>query len=364
MEYIPYQTTVFKTIGDSLDNTAKQVLEPAVTAFVGALIPVATTGVALYLMVMGYMILTGAVQESFYTFLKQALKVLIVAAFALNADTYQHQVAETLRTLDIGLVQALGQSQDASIYQTLDRELSKGLGLVTNCFARAVDSGGVVSGLGSSLSWAFAGIIVALGAVAVPLIAAINILVAKMSLALVLAVGPLFIMCLMWPVTARFFDSWIAQSLNYVLTITLLTLMTTVAMKIFGVFIAKVDFTDSGVNPVIAGLEILIVGLVLGYLLLQAAGMASGLAGGMSLAAVSMRHLGGLAGAGMKVASALNPNKQKTRLDASTGQKSTQSRGKHLMDGNTVLNPRHRQAVRASLGKNWGKASGGEAKKA
>ncbi len=47
-------------------------------------------------------------------------------------------------------------------------------------------------------------------------IALFVVTLAKLFLTFVIAVGPLFILCLAWRPTARFFDSWLSMVLNAV----------------------------------------------------------------------------------------------------------------------------------------------------
>jgi len=56
-------------------------------------------------------------------------------------------------------------------------------------------------------------------------------------------------------------------------------------------------------------------------------------------------------------------NPVSTRRDLQSGMMASGRRLDHLVAGNTVLNPAYRQALRENLGKNWGAARGGTAKK-
>jgi type IV secretion system protein VirB6 len=353
------QAQVFTYLGMTFKAAADS-YGPATGQVIAAITPVATAGVALYLTVMGYMIITGAVQESFYSFLKQSAKIMLVAAFALNVDTYVHAVVGTLGSLESGLLSALslaGSDPHPNIYRTLDLSLTRGLNLVATCFEQVNHFGW--TNMGTALAWFFAGVVVALSAIAMTLICGANIVIAKCALVVVFSIGPLFIMCLMWPATARFFDSWFSQVLNYTFTVVLSAAFMSFALAAFNRYLSDANFDDSAVNPVLASLQILLLGLVLGYLLLQVPSMASGLAGGMSLSSVSWRTLLTPLRAGQRALGALNA--KSARRDLQTGHIEVASRGQHLIAGNTPLNPRYRQALLNGLGRNWGRAHGGKA---
>jgi type IV secretion system protein VirB6 len=348
---------IFTFIGDELQKVGDAFLGNAVPSIVAAITPVAIAGVALYFAVMGYMVISGAVQEPFWNFLKQGAKILIVAACALHADTYLKVVVESFRGLESGLMTAVA-GGGTSAYQVLDRALETGLDLVYVAFKHCNDAG--ISNLGASINWFVAGICVALGSLVITILAGVNVIVAKVALVVVFSVGPLFIMSLMWPVTARFFDSWFGVVLNYTFTSVLSAVVMSFGLSAFERYLKQANFDDSAFNPVVASVEILALGLVLGFLMLQVTSIASSLAGGMGLSSVGISFLSAPFRAAGSAARSINGNSK--RLDLKSGQMTDQSRAAHLKDGNTILNPRYRQALFAGLGRNWGRAQGGKAK--
>ena len=128
----------------------------------------------------------------------------------------------------------------------------------------------------------------------------------------------------------------------------------------FNGFIADVDLTGAGeYNPYLIGLQVFGLTLILSWIAMQAGGMASGLAGGVSSSALSLRQIA--SGATAPIRGAANVvNGQTTRRDMQSGQMVTAGRLNHLAAGNTVWNPAYRQHVMQNLGKNWGKAKGGD----
>jgi type IV secretion system protein VirB6 len=66
------------------------------------------------------------------------------------------------------------------------------------------------------LDLVFAAVVTAFGNVIFLCIALFVVTLAKLFLTFVIAVGPLFVLCLAWRPTARFFDSWLSMVLNSV----------------------------------------------------------------------------------------------------------------------------------------------------
>lgn len=356
---------VFQFIGESVKNATDVFVEPAASNLMFALQMLVLTGVTLYITMMGYAISTGAVESPFWTFVKQCVKIIIIAFFALTAEGYINGVMSAINGLESGLSQAMntGDGVPTSIYQVLDQSMGKGFALVKVCFQNADAAGW---DFGSVLGWTMAGVVVAAGTVLVAMLGGAIVIVAKFSLAVMFALGPLFIVSLMFPATARFFDSWFSQVMNYVLTIVIMAIVMTFAMSSYDAFLIKADFSgNSEINPMFAALQIGAVTGVLGWIILQAGGMASGLAGGVSMAAMGIRHLVSPISGGLSAAKSVGniANPVSTRRDLQSGSMVTARRASHMATGNTMWNPAYRQHVMQNIGKNWGKATGGSVKK-
>ena len=75
---------VFQFIGETVQNATNAFVTPAATNLMYALQMIAITGVTLYIVLTGYAISTGAIESPFWTFVKQCVKIVIIAAFALT----------------------------------------------------------------------------------------------------------------------------------------------------------------------------------------------------------------------------------------------------------------------------------------
>jgi type IV secretion system protein VirB6 len=178
------------------------------------------------------------------------------------------------------------------------------------------------------------------------------------------AVGPLFVLCLMFPITAKFFDGWFGQVLNFIFMAVILSLIMTFGMVAYDEFIKGVDLSGNGQqNPIMIGIQVLGLTAALAWIAMQAGNMASGLAGGVSLAAMSLRQVAALAAAAASVAGKaarpFNPLAQSTRLDPRTGHQTTASRAEHFAMGRTLWAPAYRQALKERMQQGWKKPEGG-----
>ncbi|MBS0225750.1 MAG: type IV secretion system protein [Proteobacteria bacterium] len=352
---------LFEFVGETVENAIAAFVQPAASNVMSAVSGTVLIGTTLYLAIMGYLIIAGYLSNPFWDVVKKCAKIAFIGAIALSAGHYMEWVVGGINGLQEGLAAALntgGADPGGSIYKTLDTSLDHAFDLVGQCFAKANDSGWDV---GSALGWWFSGAAIGLGAVLFTLIGGAIVITAKFALAALFAVGPLFIVCLMWPATARFFDSWFSQAMNYVFTIVLVAVFMSFGMAAFDRFIQGADVSGDGTNsPAFAALQILGIAGIFSYMLHQVGSLASSIAGGVSMAAMSLRQMalpvtttaraasGGLSSAGR----ILNPTSQ--RLDPISGLQTTSSRLEHIAFGRSYpLNSTYRQALRERRRQMW-----------
>jgi type IV secretion system protein VirB6 len=108
------------------------------------------------------------------------------------------------------------------------------------------------------------------------------IALSSIALAVLLALGPLFIGLLFFDATRRFFSAWIAQLANYAL-ITLLTVMVAaLLLHVVQSYAAQTAARGSAILTVDA-LNMMLIAVLVFLVLRQVMPIASGLAGGLAL---------------------------------------------------------------------------------
>lgn len=343
---------LFRFVGESVENAIAAFVEPAASNIISAVGGTALIGSTLYLAIAGALIIAGYLSNPFWDVVKSCVKIAIVGSIALNAGNYMSWVVGSIDGIQTGLAGALntlgGPSAD-SIYETLDKSLGNAFSLAGECFDHANESGW---DMGAALGWWFCGGVIGLGAVGFTLLGGAIIIMAKFSLAALFALGPVFIMCLMWPVTARFFDSWFSQAMNYVFTIVIASLFMSFALAALDRFVDGADVSGDGINsPLFAALQIVGCTGIFAYLLLKSSEIAGGLAGGASMAALTIRQMvspattaaRAVSGGASSMANIANPTSN--RLDPKTGHQTSSSRLEHLMQGRSIAFPAYRKAV-------------------
>lgn len=340
---------IFRFVGDSLANLSSNFIESASSGIIAAFTPVALASITLFITVYGYMVIAGKVSDPLPDLIVKLVKFALICGFALNAGNYTTYVVGALQGLESGLISAIGQNggNAESTYQLLDQSIGQAADLAGQAMEkfsekRFYDMAGWVP-------WLLTAFFIYAGMTLYFMVGGAMLVMAKFALGLVFGVGPLFVLSLLFPATAGFFDRWLSQVLTYIFTIVLLAAVLTMGITIFNHLIVNTVYDDES-NAAFIGLQILIVSGVLGFITMQVAGIASGLAGGAGLAALSMRQLmSPITNTARSAAAAINPTSN--RLDPRSGLQTSSSRAEHFAMGRSIMspNPAYRQALQERL---------------
>ena len=110
---------------------------------------------------------------------------------------------------------------------------------------------------------------------------------ARVALALLLAVGPVFIVLLLFEATQRFFEHWIAQLVNYALIGVLAVLTASLMLTVVEAYATQTAERGAAILTVDALDMLLVAGLVL-LILRQVMPIAARLAGGVALSSFGL----------------------------------------------------------------------------
>lgn len=245
------------------DNTAliAQVLEPAVV----------TLGV-LYVMVWGYLQLTGQIEEPFIAGMKRIITLAVILGCAINLWLYNTVIVDTffnapgqLAAVVVGAYDPVG---------IVDQILFSGSDVANLLFSKA----GILNG---NFAYYLAGAAVYFVVSLTALYTVFLLSLSRIALSILLALGPLFIALLLFQTTKRFFEAWVAQLANYAL-ITILTVLVAALMLRVVTVAANEAVSDGGsiqiANAVRVCLAAGLTFLVMRQVMPMAAGLASGLA--------------------------------------------------------------------------------------
>ncbi len=274
-----YQTHLTK-----LSNGLATYWQDVAADIIGAITPVAITLLTIYVTLWGWSMMRGVISEPITDGVGRIVRLSVITAVALNVGRYNLYLADMLWNSPDALarVVASGYSDGNTNMQFLDNLLGQfyDMGQAYNDKANA-DSG--VTGIPDLSLWLIGQAIWVAGML-ITGYAAFLLVLSKIALAILLAVGPLFILFTIFEPTKRFFDSWVGQALNYVFLVLLTAAAIKLIMAIIQIYLGAPDtvaaLKDPSVNQALPAIVFSIIGLLV---LMQLPSMSSALGGGVAI---------------------------------------------------------------------------------
>jgi type IV secretion system protein VirB6 len=274
---------MFSWVGSQFDSVLSTYVLGVVSALMTGIAPIVLTVMTLWVALYGWAVLRNEVPETLPVFAWKVFKIGLVLAFALQSGFYIANVSNTANALASGvastfLPSAANPATVATPYAILDTFNNKAGQLVLDLLKEA----GI-----TRLDLVFAAVVTAFGNVIFLCIALFVVTLAKLFLTFVIAVGPLFVLCLAWRPTARFFDSWLSMVLNSVV-------LTWFAFFALGLSVymgdamvqtvqAQGGFAGPTFNVVGEALKYCVVMILMAIICFQAPSLASALTGGAAV---------------------------------------------------------------------------------
>jgi type IV secretion system protein VirB6 len=248
--------------------------------------PGAIAMLTIYVLLWGAGIASGRINEPFSDGARRILRICAIVIFGLTAGTYQQDIADFFLNIPMEI---------ASLVVDKGADLSgstPGIAKVIDaCLQRGFDIGSEVWDYGSKkfglfhfsyIVYFFLAILIYIAVALIVGIATALVFIAYIALAILLAVGPIFILLAIFQATYRFFDAWLGQAVNFSVLFILVATAVTICFDLFEAYMRNLpngDPKEALVNMVkIVGATIAIVAA-----LLQTRGIASALAGGASM---------------------------------------------------------------------------------
>jgi type IV secretion system protein VirB6 len=238
-----------------------------------AIEPAAVTLAAIYIMIWGYLSLTGRIQEPIWEGVRRILAIGIVLGIGLRLWTYNDIAVDTFtRGPDQLAAAILGSSSTVSV---VDQIWIDG-----NLTAEQLLSKGSV--LNANFAYYLAGFLVYLLVGLTVVTTAFLLALSKVALALILALGPIFIVLLFFDATKRFFEAWVAQLANYALVTILATLAAALLLSVLRSY-TKNTASLGGAITIAEGARVCIASALVFLIMRQVMSISAGLASGVAL---------------------------------------------------------------------------------
>jgi type IV secretion system protein VirB6 len=241
-------------------------------AIAQALEPAIVTAATVYVMIWGYLQLTGKIEEPVMAGVRRIAVLTVILGGALNLWLYNAIIVDTFFNAPSELAgRIVGAFDPVNI---VDQILFTGDDAAT----LLLQKGGILQG---SPSFEIAGFAVYLmvGLTAIYTIFLLSL--SRIALSVLLALGPLFIALTLFETTKRFFEAWIAQLANYAFITILTVLVAALMLTLISTAAQQAVAAGGGIQIAQAVRVCLAAGLtflVMRQVMPMAAGLASGLA--------------------------------------------------------------------------------------
>lgn len=265
---------LFELVDDSLDTY--------ITSTAGDVIayitPIFTSLLIVWVAIWGYMMMFGKASEPLQDGVFRILRIGFIMALGLTVGTYMDIVVDVL---------AHGPEKIASVVTGAPGGATGAATILDTLFLRvfdvadqAWDKAGVMTGNpGMYLVAAF----ILIAGIAVTIVIAFLLLVSKIATTALLAIGPLFIIGLLFNATQRFFEAWLAQVINFGLMLVLGSAIGRMILELSQTFMDRMEGSGDLSNMWAAAVLVAFFALC-GLFLKQVPAMASALGGGVALA--------------------------------------------------------------------------------
>ena len=274
---------MFAWVGSKFDGILGTYVLSVVSALMAAITPIALTAMTIWVALYGWAVLRNEVSETVPTFLWKVFKLGLVLAFALQSGFYIANVSDTANALAMGvattfLPSGIDPATVSTPYVLLDKFNDDASAQVADIMKEA----GMFR-----LDLLVAAAVFSIGSVIFLCIALFVVTLSKLFLTFVIAVGPLFVFCLAWRPTQRFFDSWLSMVLNAVVltwfAFFALGLSTYMGAAMFKAIQDGGGFLGASFNVLGEATRYCVLMILMGIICFQAPSLASALTGGAAI---------------------------------------------------------------------------------
>lgn len=283
-------STFFSSLINSVDELTRDYVLDKAEAIMGSISGASTSLFVIYVAMWALAMMRGAIQEPVFDAVMRMLKIGIVTGLALTLGNYETFVYDFLWKAPDAMAQILAGNTSGQP-ALLDTLYTSGMSVGD----RAWDEIGLSKGIGASIGYALVAVVAYAAAYALTAYAAFLIIMSKIALGVLLAIGPISVFLILFNATQKFFESWLGLALNYGFMTILVGAFVALLHAIMGEFVN--DILAAGEIKIQAASELLVLGIISTLVLRQIPTLASSLGGGASLSSLGavsaiMKHTG------------------------------------------------------------------------
>lgn len=269
-----------------MDVQLAHYLSNTVASLCTVIAPVVAAAIVVYVMLIGYAVMRGEAQDSLQSSMWKVVKWSLIAGLALSVGGFNTYIAGGLNGLETALFQATTGSNNGG--QLLDDTLAVYIELFTK-LSQNVSASPV--GMFPNVNVLIAILFLACSAIVFFGFAVCVFMLGKVAGVLVVALGPAFIVTLMFPPIQRFADAWLSAALNTVLIKVLAGMVLAISTLFLKFVVLQVLGNFDETSILINMLEILILSVAFGFILGYIPMLSASLVGGSPMPHLTLPRL-------------------------------------------------------------------------
>lgn len=269
---------LFEDIFSYVDTATQQYVTDGAAAVAGAFQSTAHTLLIVYVMLWGWSMMRGLIGEPVTDGVARILKATLIVTFATNSAMYSSEIATFLYNWPSALAGVLAGGVAPSTTSLIDHVAATGLELASQAWQAA--------SFANMGAYAVALVVFTMTLV-VTALAAVIIISSKYGLALLLAIGPVFILMMLFDGTRGFFERWLSSTITAGMGIVLVSGAAALIFKYFGAAFDQAALSAGGNGGIVSLTDIApatVAGIVGVFFLWRIPELAGSLGGGVSAA--------------------------------------------------------------------------------
>lgn len=270
--------TFYTVLMNNLDTTVTDFISTSTAAVAASISSAAYSLVTLYVILWGWATLRGTVSEPIGDGIARLVKITVILAASLNMLYYNGWIVNFLYNTPDALASVITGTSAATSTSFLDTFMGQMFDMSDSYKSLANSRIGFPDFTLLAMSWA-----IALSGLLLTLFGAFLTMLAKVGLAITLALGPIFIFTTLFESTKRFFDVWLGQVINFILLIVFVGAGLHLINTIIGTWITTNAGAISGSPNFIDALQPIAYSIIGFLTLMQVPSIASALGGGASI---------------------------------------------------------------------------------
>jgi len=265
---------IFTTLNKEISTLTSTFTTEVMQNIISNITPVVTASLVLYFIVYGFLVFNQTIQQPLHDFLMEIFKVGVITGIALTGGIYQAKIADIIINIPEDFAKtAFSSSNDT--FAIADSLLTTGLEKASEIFNSAS-----LLDISDGIAKLFIGAIIGISTVLLGAIGGSLLLLVKINCTILAAIGPLFIVALLFKQTRQLFSNWLSEIIGYGIFALMLTVVFIFILKISEKYLSAIQDDD---NKLIATFVFLVLVIIGGFLFFECKKMAQRLSGVFSM---------------------------------------------------------------------------------